>query len=99
MHVPRLRRPHAIGGLRGQSVALQNDHMIEAVGESLRNYGALTTSNVKIVPRHAMSLAVVAGRGGVDCWEWATRSPFASRRVLLPACSCRSHPALDPPRR
>ena len=33
MHVPRLRRPRAIGGLRGQGVALQNNHLIEAVGE------------------------------------------------------------------
>jgi hypothetical protein len=36
MHVPRLRRPRAIRGLRGQSVALQNNHLIEAVGERPR---------------------------------------------------------------
>ena len=33
MHVARLRRPRAIGGLRGQGVALQNNHLIEVVGE------------------------------------------------------------------
>jgi len=33
MHVPRLRRPRAIGGLRGQGVALQHNHPIEVVGE------------------------------------------------------------------
>jgi hypothetical protein len=33
MHVPRLRRPGARRWLRGQSVALQNNHLIEAVGE------------------------------------------------------------------
>ena len=36
MHVPRLRRPGAIGGLRGQSIALQDNHLIEAVGECPR---------------------------------------------------------------
>ena len=36
MHVPRLRRPRAIRGLRGQSVALQNNHLIEAIGERTR---------------------------------------------------------------
>ena len=36
MHVPRLRRPRAICGLRGQSVALQNNHLIEVVGERAR---------------------------------------------------------------
>ena len=36
MRVPRLRRSRAIRGLRGQSVALQNNHLIEAVGECPR---------------------------------------------------------------
>jgi hypothetical protein len=34
MHVPRLRRPHAVRGLRGQSVALQNEHLLETIGEA-----------------------------------------------------------------
>jgi len=33
VHVPRLRRPRAVRRLRGQRVALQNNHLIEAVGE------------------------------------------------------------------
>ena len=36
MHVPRLRRPRTIRGLLGQSVALQNNHLIEAIGERTR---------------------------------------------------------------
>jgi len=36
MHVPRLRRSRAIGAFRGQSVPLQNNHLIEAVGERRR---------------------------------------------------------------
>jgi len=36
MHVSRLRRSRAIHGLRGQSVALQDNHMIEAAGERPR---------------------------------------------------------------
>jgi hypothetical protein len=33
MHMPRLRRPGAMRGLRGQSVALQNNDLLEVVGE------------------------------------------------------------------
>ncbi len=36
MDVPRLRRPGPIGGLRGQSIAFQNNDLIEAVGECRR---------------------------------------------------------------
>ena len=36
MDVPRLRRPGAMRGLRGQSVALQNKDLIEVVGECPR---------------------------------------------------------------
>ena len=36
MHMPRLRRPRAMRGLRGQSVALQNNNLIEVVGERPR---------------------------------------------------------------
>ena len=36
MHMPRLRRPGAMRGLRGQSVALQNKDLIEVVGECRR---------------------------------------------------------------
>jgi hypothetical protein len=36
MDVPRLRRPGAMRGLRGQSVALQNKDLIEMVGERAR---------------------------------------------------------------
>jgi hypothetical protein len=36
MHVPRLRRPCAIRGLRGQSIALQNNYLIEVVSERPR---------------------------------------------------------------
>ena len=34
--VPRLRRPGAMRGLQGQSVALQNEDLIEVVGECPR---------------------------------------------------------------
>ena len=33
MHMPRLRRPGAMRGFRGQSVALQNNDLLEVVGE------------------------------------------------------------------
>ena len=36
MDVPHLRRPDAMRGLRGQSVALQNKDLIEVVGECPR---------------------------------------------------------------
>jgi hypothetical protein len=36
MDVPRLRCPRTIFGLQGQCVALQNNHLIEAVGERPR---------------------------------------------------------------
>ena len=36
MHVPRLRRSRAVRRLRGQSVALQHNYLIEAVGECPR---------------------------------------------------------------
>ncbi|RZN33493.1 hypothetical protein CWO90_09735 [Bradyrhizobium sp. Leo121] len=36
MHVPGPRRPRAIRWLRGQSVALQNNYLIEAAGERPR---------------------------------------------------------------
>ena len=36
VYVPRLWRPRAIGGFRGQGITLQNNHLIEAVGERPR---------------------------------------------------------------
>jgi hypothetical protein len=36
MHVSRLRRPRAICGFRGEGVALQNNHLLEVVGERAR---------------------------------------------------------------
>jgi len=36
VHVPGLRRPRAIRWLRGQSVALQNNYLIEAAGKRPR---------------------------------------------------------------
>src|SRR5205814_990120 len=36
MGVPRLRRSGSVRGLRGQSVAFQNNHVIEVIGERAR---------------------------------------------------------------